>query len=178
MGKSYIKYELIYTDELDDCHPHAKYDVYMKKRNRMKYKIRKKTRDPLKCSRFHSRYGEWERDIRGTQGLKKMYKNTNKQHDYIVNNNFRTRKDWAHARYKDNGVGWSECCICYEYVCNRAYNQVQCGPLKIVKTICHDCKVQHLNAGNDDCPMCRSHPLNFSWWADNMVVDKQTYLLY
>ena len=47
------------------------------------------------------------------------------------------------------------------------FNQVQCGPRKIVHTVCHSCKVDHWNAGNETCPMCRSHPLEVDMWAEN-----------
>ena len=64
-------------------------------------------------------------------------------------------------------VTYSECCICYEEVKNYGYNQIQCGPRNIVKTVCHECKVKHWEQGNDDCPMCRSHPIQISEWAAN-----------
>jgi hypothetical protein len=76
-----------------------------------------------------------------------------------------------HVKRNNEGVGYSECCICYEDVYMYGYNQVQCGPKKCVKTVCHYCKVGHWNAGHDDCPMCRSHPVEISGWAEAVPAD-------
>ena len=50
-----------------------------------------------------------------------------------------------------------ECSICFSMVDNCSDNSVTCG--RTVHSICGACKLQCRDAGSNQCPMCRSHPL-------------------
>ena len=52
-----------------------------------------------------------------------------------------------------------ECCICYKEVENYGFNQVQCGPRMLVKTVCCVCKAKQRAVGSNECPLCRSHKI-------------------
>ena len=65
----------------------------------------------------------------------------------------------AHKKRCKQPVKLKECCICYKEVENYGFNQVQCGPRMLVKTVCCVCKAGQRAVGSNECPLCRSHKI-------------------
>ena len=153
MGKSYMRID--YTGEDSPSYV-----------SRKTHKSRKVSMHGTHCNkktcRMCNRGGERNRSKKYYESKKHIKKG----------NDFQPK---IHVKRNKEYVGYSECCICYEEVENYGYNQVQCGPNKCVKTVCHNCKVGHWNSGHDDCPMCRSHPVKVSLWMDNKLRERYEY---
>jgi len=58
--------------------------------------------------------------------------------------------------YKKRVENEIECCVCYGMIPDRSDNTISCG--RTNHPLCGDCKMKLLDMDND-CPMCRSHPI-------------------
>ena len=143
MGKSYIRIRHASDPRCNGA------DRYV---SRMTAKIRKTSMHGRHQSQKTCRVcydGAWENQNRP----KKYYKS--KKHladgdDYTVS---------SHKKRCKQPVELRECCICYNEVENYGFNQVQCGPRMLVKTVCYVCKSKQRAVCSNECPLCRSHKI-------------------
>lgn len=70
------------------------------------------------------------------------------------------------TNYKKKNHTFDECCICYNRVEKSSDNTILCG--KTPHTICGDCKIK---MKDEQCPMCRSHPIKMPI-AQNIYLKK------
>ena len=142
MGKSYIRIRLAGDDAIG-----ADRSV-----SRMTAKIPKVSMHGRHQSQKNCRVCQsWQR---GTFNRPKKYYNSKKH--LADGGDFNLS---AHKKRCKQPVKLKECCICYKEVENYGFNQVQCGPRMLVKTICVGCKIKHRKSGHDECPLCRSHSI-------------------
>ena len=142
MGKSYIRIRLAGDEAIGA-------DRFV---GRMTAKIPKTSMHGRHQSQKNCRVCQsWQR---GTFNRPKKYYKSKKHladgDDYTVT---------SHKKRCKQPVELSECCICYNEVENYGFNQVQCGPRMLVKTVCCVCKGKQRASGSNECPLCRSHKI-------------------